>query len=133
MTFARPPLPGPDDAWFWSGVANGQLLLQQCADCATVRFPPRPMCAACHSVSWTTVPASGRGRIHSWVIPRDPLPPGLDQPLVIGLIELDEGFRLVSNLDIAPEGITNDAVVEVVFEPVDPDGPLMHRFRLVHT
>jgi len=126
--FARPPLVGTDDRAFWDGVQTGALLLERCADCGTMRHPPRPMCPACGSLAWETFAASGRGRVLSYVIPRHPVPPGFDDPLVIALVELDEGARLVSNLAVDPADVRNDLPVEVRFEPVDDDGTLMHRF-----
>jgi len=122
---------GPDDRVFWEGVHDGRLLLQRCADCAAVRHPPRPMCPQCNSLRWDSFEASGRGVVHSFVVPHEPLPPGCDAPYGVVLVELDEGVRLVSNLTgVAPEEVRNEMPVEVVFEPVD-DGVLMHRFRPV--
>jgi uncharacterized OB-fold protein len=120
---------GADDRCFWDGVAEGRLLLQRCSDCGRMRHPPRPMCPACTSLAWETFPASGRGTVHSYVIPHAPVPPGFDEGYVVALIELEEGARLVSSLTgVEHDAIRNDLPVEVVFEPVE-DGTLMHRFR----
>jgi uncharacterized OB-fold protein len=94
-----------------------------------MRHPPRPMCPSCNSLAWETFEASGRGTIHSYVIPHAPVPPGFDEGYVVALIELEEGARLVSSLTGIDRGaIRNDLAVQVVFEPID-DGTLMHRFR----
>jgi hypothetical protein len=129
MTFARPPMVGADDRCFWDGVAEGRLLLQRCADCDAIRHPPRPMCPACNSLGWDTFEATGRGTVHSYVIPHPPVPPGFDDGYIVALIELEEGPRLVSSLTgVMPDAIRNDMTVEVVFEPIT-EGVLMHRFR----
>jgi uncharacterized OB-fold protein len=129
VAFARPPMVGVDDRCFWDGVAAGQLLLQRCTDCGEMRHPPRPMCPHCTSLHWETFAASGRGKLHSYVIPHAPVPPGFDEGYVVALIELEEGARLVSNLTgVAHDEIRNDMPVGVVFEPVE-GGLLMHRFR----
>jgi hypothetical protein len=44
------------------------------------------------------VVASGRGRLYSWAIPYHPQAPGFTYPVVAGLVELEEGTRLVSNI-----------------------------------
>ncbi len=120
---------GADDRCFWDGVAEGRLLLQRCSDCGQMRHPPRPMCPSCTSLAWETFEASGRGTVHSYVIPHSPVPPGFDEGYVVALIELEEGARLVSSLaGVEHDAIRNDLPVEVVFEPID-DGTLMHRFR----
>ena len=131
MTFARSPLIGRDDQFFWDGVADGRLLLQRCAACGEMRHPPRPMCPACRSVDWETFEAVGTGVVLSYVIPRHPVPPGFDDPYVVVLVELDEGARIVSSFAGSVDEVRNDLAVEVVYEPVEPDGRLMHRFRPV--
>ena len=129
MSFARPPMVGADDRCFWDGVAEGRLLIQRCSACGEIRHPPRPMCPHCNSLDWETVAASGRGTVHSYVIPHAPVPPGFDEGYVVALVELEEGVRLVSSLTgVAQDDIRNDMAVEVVFEPVEGGG-LMHRFR----
>jgi uncharacterized OB-fold protein len=124
-------LVGVDDRAFWDGVQQRRLVLERCGDCGAMRHPPRPMCPECGSLARATFDATGRGRVLSYVIPRHPLPPGFDDPLVIGLVELEEGARLVSNLAIDPDDVRNDMAVEVRFDPVDDDGLLMHRFVAV--
>ena len=115
-----PPAPGPDDSFFWEGVEAGRLLLQRCADCERVRHPPRPMCPQCRSLRWETVAASGRGRVHSWIVPRHPPAPEGEQPDIIVLVELDEDVRLVSNLrGVEVDEVRNDMPVEVFFTEVE--------------
>ncbi|MCU1397225.1 MAG: hypothetical protein JWN62_334, partial [Acidimicrobiales bacterium] len=52
----RPLRPRPatthDIAFFFDGLNEGKLLIQQCADCGTLRHPPGPMCRNCHSLRW---------------------------------------------------------------------------------
>jgi uncharacterized OB-fold protein len=129
VSFARPPLVGHDDQFFWDGVADRRLLLQRCASCGAMRHPPRPMCPSCRSLDWEPFEAAGSGTILSYVIPRHPVPPGFDDPYVVVLVELDEGARIVSSFAGTVEEVRNDLAVEVVYEPVEPGGRLMHRFR----
>jgi uncharacterized OB-fold protein len=112
------PVFTPDAAFFWEGVARGELLAQRCADCSRLVHPPRPMCPSCHSLKRETVKLSGRGTVYSWVIPRHPPPVGFAEAPVVALIELEEGIRLVSNVvDVSPAAVRAGLAVEVCFAP----------------
>ena len=115
---ARPkPARSADTSFFWEGAQRGELLIQRCAACGTLRHPPGPGCAACGSLDWDTVRSAGRGTVFSYAVHHYPPIPGFDYPLVIGLVELDEGTRLVSNLvGVEPDDVEIGMLVEVVFE-----------------
>jgi uncharacterized OB-fold protein/acyl dehydratase len=117
-----PPQPGisQDTQFFWDGLKEDKLLIQRCKACGTLRHPPGPVCTACHSFDWDTVQASGRGTIHSYVVMHHPKHPAFDYPHVVGLIQLEEGTRLVAPV----VGVAHDAVkigtpVQVEFEHVE--------------
>lgn len=93
----RPPL-GHDNQWWWDGIAAGELRIQRCRDCGTLRHPPRPMCGRCQSIAWDWVVSRGAGAIHSYVVLHHPPVPGYEVPLPVVLVDLDEGTRLVANL-----------------------------------
>lgn len=98
-----PPVPTRDDQWFWDGIGEGRLLLQSCGECGTLRHPPQPMCAACGSLVRSTVEASGRGRVFSWIVSAPSRPEATER--IAALVELEEGIRLVTNL----VGVDRDA------------------------
>ncbi|MEU2740783.1 bifunctional MaoC family dehydratase N-terminal/OB-fold nucleic acid binding domain-containing protein [Streptomyces sp. NPDC007095] len=96
---ARPrPVVNRDNAGFWEGVGRHQLLIQRCGGCGTPRFPWLPGCGACGSPEWDTVEASGDGTVYSYVVMHHPPFPAFDPPYAVGLIELAEGVRIVSNV-----------------------------------
>jgi uncharacterized OB-fold protein len=96
---ARPrPVVNRDNAGFWEGVGRHQLLIQRCGGCGTLRFPWLPGCGACGSPEWDTVEASGDGTVYSYVVMHHPPFPAFDPPYAVGLIELAEGVRIVSNV-----------------------------------
>jgi len=107
---ARPPRPRPaitqDNAFWFEGARAHRLLIQHCTSCGTLRHPPLPACAVCGSLEWDTVESSGRGTLYSFVIVHYPQVPAFEYPLPIGLILLDEGTRVVANL----QGIDHDAI-----------------------
>ena len=123
---SRPPRPRPaltqDNAFFFEGARRGQLLIQRCRSCATLRHPPRPACAHCQSFDWDTVTASGAGRVYSYVVVHHPQVPAFDYPLPIAVVELEEGTRLVADLvGVAPDAVSIDMPLSVEFVAVDDE------------
>lgn len=120
---ARPQPPiNLDNAFFWEGVGAGELRIQRCGNCQTLRHPPRPMCGACQSTQWDTITASGRGEVYSYAIHHHPQLPGIELPLVAVLVELEEGVRFVSTLTGAgPDDVHIGMPVEVSFEDAGDD------------
>ena len=115
---SRPrPAMSADTSFFWEGAKGGELLIQRCTSCGTLRHPPGPGCASCGSLDWDTLKASGRGTVHSFAVHHYPPIPGFDYPLAIGLIDLEEGTRLISNIvGIDPAAIEIGMAVEATFE-----------------
>jgi len=111
-----------DNAFFFEGAKQHRLLIQQCASCGRLRHPPEPRCAACGSYEWHAKEASGRGTVYSYVVNHYPQVPAFDYPLPIGLIELEEGTRLVADLvGVDPDAVRIGMPVEVEWLDLDPD------------
>lgn len=116
------PTISTDTAFFWEGAERGELLIQRCKKCGTLRHPARPMCGECGSLEWDTVRASGRGTVYSFVVYHHPPVPAFETPYIVALIELEEGTRLVSNvIGIDPREVRIGMPVEVTFEKVDDE------------
>ncbi len=101
------PVVNRDNEGFWRGVTEHRLLIQRCTDCGTLRHPWLPGCNACGGPDWDTVEAGGEGTVHSYVVMHHPPFPaftdadegsGTAGPYAVGLIELAEGVRMVSNV-----------------------------------
>jgi uncharacterized protein len=122
-----------DNAWWFEALRHHHLLIQRCTACARMRHPVQPGCSRCGSLEWDTVEASGRGRIYSFVVNHYPVIPGFPSPLLVGLIELEEGTRLVANvIGIEPREATIGMPVNAEF--VDHDDELsLVAFRPVGT
>ncbi len=118
---ARPlPKATPESAHFWEGTRAGELRLQRCRACASPYFPPQPFCPRCSSDDVEVFRASGNGVLYSYVISHLAVP-GIAAPVVLGVVELEEGPRLLTNIVQTPpdpELLPVDLPVEVVFEPV---------------
>lgn len=122
-----PPTPDRDDDYFWAGVLQQRLLLQRCTACRSLRHPPVPMCARCHSTAWEPSEASGRGTVYSWIVSRHPTE--MDAaPRIVVLVQLEEGPRIVCNLgDADAAHVRNDMAVELFFDEID--GVMLPQFR----
>ena len=116
-----------DQDFFWEGVEAGKLLIQKCRDCGMLRQPPGPMCPACQSLSWTTHESRGRGTVAAWIVSKHPTEPDTN-PRIVALIELEEGVRMISNLqDAVPSAVRLGDKVELFFAEVQ--GSVLPQFR----
>lgn len=127
----RPSRPKPgisrDTRFFWDGIEQGELRIQSC-DCGALHHPPMVRCPKCGSYDLGYKVASGRGKVYSFVEPVHPKIPSFDYPLVVGLIELEEGTRLLSNvIDIDPDAVEVGMDVELVIK--DCNGTTLPVFR----
>ncbi|MFD9389735.1 OB-fold domain-containing protein [Streptomyces sp. NPDC060000] len=110
------PVVNRDNAGFWDGVRLHRLLIQRCTACDTLRFPWLPGCNACGSAEWDTVEAAGEGTVFSYVVMHHPSFPAFSPPYAIGLIELAEGVRIVSNVvDVPYDKVRIGMPVELEF------------------
>lgn len=78
------------------------------------------MCPSCHSFEHEWTPASGRGRIWSWVVVHPPVLPAFADraPYNVVVVELDEGVRMIGNL-LDVEEIREGMAVEIAWEDVE--------------
>ncbi|WP_029136419.1 Zn-ribbon domain-containing OB-fold protein [Nakamurella lactea] len=107
-TSTVPRLVVTQDNQFWFDAAReGRLVIQRCTNCAELRHPPAPACAACHSFDWDAVDAGGDATLHSYTVVHHPPDPAFEYPLAIGLADLPEGIRILA--DIA--GLSHDRLV----------------------
>ncbi len=114
------PQPTPDTAPFFEGTAHGELRIQRCAACAKAFFYPRSGCPHCGSTDVAWERASGRARLHTYVINHRAAPGFEDQvPYAIAVVELEEGPRMMTNVvgvDNTPEALVVDMDLVVAFE-----------------
>jgi uncharacterized OB-fold protein len=98
------PAVNRDTAFFWEGTALGELRIQRCEDCGALRHPPGPLCTDCGSTRRGHTVASGHGTVFSYVVHHHPPVPGKRLPLVVVLVQLDEGVRMLGELHDADPG-----------------------------
>ncbi len=103
MAIADQPLPRfpePDTEPFWEATKDHELRYQVCDDCDGVVFYPRRHCTHCLSqnLSWKT--SKGEGTIYTYSVVRQNYHPAFRErvPYVIAWVDLDEGFRMLTNI-----------------------------------
>lgn len=112
------PMINKDTSYFWEGTAAGELRIQKCNSCGELRHPPGPVCPTCHAMDRGYVVASGRGTVHSFLVHHAPAVPGKQIPLTLALVDLDEGVRMVGEVD---GEIAIGDPVEVWFDRIDDE------------
>ena len=110
------------DRRFWQGAAEGKFLLQKCRKCDHRQFFPRPVCTRCFSPDLDWIPASGRGRVHSFTWVRVPRNPAFkdEVPICYADIILEEGVLIQSRvLEKEMARVRIETEVSVTFQDTD--------------
>jgi uncharacterized OB-fold protein len=120
----RSPLPELrfENVPFWTGGAEGKLLIQRCRACGRWSHPPLPRCRACLSPEVAPEPVAGRGVVHTFSVNRHAWFPGQAVPYVLAIVELAEqkDLRVATRLvGVAPEEARIGLQVRVHFEQVE--------------
>lgn len=125
-TMARPLAPRPTvfSAPFWRELAQGRLTTTTCTRCHELSFPPRPYCPRCSHDEPEWVELTGRGRLYSCT--RVHSAGGsfaAYAPYSVGIVDLDEGLRLLTRVLPAASALPLDSRVQLVILR-HTDGPL---------
>ena len=121
------PVPSKETKPFWDAVREKRLVMPRCTSCGTYRFPVSRFCHACNKPGYEWHAVSGRGKVHTFIVYHRAYHPGFvaELPYVVGLVELEEGPRIISNIvGIPPEEVRCDMKVAVRFETITPDAAL---------
>jgi uncharacterized protein len=104
---------------FWTGGANGELLIQRCTDCGRWVHPPVERCPHCTG-ELRAEPVSGDGAVFAFTENFQQFHPDVPPPYLIAIVELVErtDLRLPTNLvRCAAADVRVGMPVRVVFEP----------------
>ena len=116
---SRTPLPRPTKLSkpYWEACRSGKLTVQQCQDCDTFVFIPQPCCGNCLSENLEWVESCGRGTLYSFTTVYRPQQPEFEVPYTVVVVELEEGYFMLSNLvGVEPEDVEIGTPLEVFFE-----------------
>jgi uncharacterized OB-fold protein len=128
------PRPTKVSAPFWSACHEQRFQMQRCGDCERFVWFPMYMCPHCAGMDLRWTELSGRGTVYSRSLVIDPVsaasaPPG---PLMVALVELEEGPVMMTN--IVGEGARDVAIgerVSILFQRVSDEVtmPVFERAR----
>ncbi len=127
------PLPRPTQLSkpHWDACQRGELLVQRCTGCGMYIFIPQPTCTACLCGDLEWVKSSGKGVIYSCTTVHRPQRREFDVPYTVAIVELEEGWHMLSNvIDTPHEKIEIGMPVEVSFVKMTEEITLP-LFRLV--
>ena len=100
------PLPGihPDNERYWTSAHERALELPKCSRCGEVFYPLTNRCRNCLSNALEWLPVSGKAKLITWNIMHQIYDPAFKDlaPYVVGVVELEEGARMISNIIEAP-------------------------------
>lgn len=117
------PLPTPSKISepFWNSCKAEGMQIQRCEDCGTYAYYPVYICPECASRKLVWTPVSGRGTIHTFTVAAKSSFE-IEGPLVVALVELEEGAMMVSNVKTtAPDTLAIGAPVRVRYEKVSDE------------
>jgi len=98
-----PPKPAPvtteASSEFWKQAQAGKLVAQFCTRCATYQHYPKPICGRCWGSDLEWRPLAGTGTVYTFtIVHRGPSKEFSDTPYAVGLVDLDEGVRMMGGL-----------------------------------
>jgi len=95
-----PRFPEPETQPFWDATKDHKLTYPQCRDCNTVIWFPRSWCPSCGSRNLEWKESKGQGTVYTYSVIRQNRNPAFKDlgAYALAYIDLDEGFRIMSNV-----------------------------------
>ncbi|GAA4491718.1 Zn-ribbon domain-containing OB-fold protein [Rhodococcus olei] len=107
---------------FWEGCRRGELLYQAFDDSSTPQFSPTHRSRVSGSREFTWKTSRGSGIVYSYTVVWRPQTPAFEVPYVVAIVELDEGYHMISNIiGCEPDDVHVGQRVQVEFHVVDDD------------
>ena len=111
------PLPvlTPLNEGFFAQARKGVFSIQTCRACGDRHIPESPVCPRCLSDDQEWAPASGRGKLESWVEFHRAYWDGFkaDLPYLVGLVKLEEGPLFIARLGADESDLEHGAAVRI--------------------
>ncbi len=108
----------------------------KCVKCGNIHLPARLVCPECRSREFDTVKLSGKGHLATYTIIRvAPMGFGDLAPFAVGIVELDEGIRVMAQItDCDPEDLKIGDRMTAQFRRINEEGTsgmIMYGFKFV--
>ena len=117
------PVIDGDSTFFWEGLREHRLLIQRCLGCRRHRFPPLPGCPVCGDPRSAIEVSAGHGSLYSWIVVHHAFSDAFadDVPYTVGVVELEEGCRMLARLELDGSAATAGMPLEVHFRDHSSD------------
>ncbi len=115
----------PNPSRMWRQIPQRyRLEAGKCRGCGFVMFPPRLVCPRCRSRAFETVRLADAGKLLTYTVIRVPPAPYADQaPYALGIVELDDGVRVMGQVaDCRFEELAIGKRVRVEFRKIFEEG-----------
>ncbi|WP_022887461.1 Zn-ribbon domain-containing OB-fold protein [Glaciibacter superstes] len=132
MTGSRPALIARgEEALFYERLRQHELVYQYCQSCSGTIFYLRTRCVHCGSENLELRQSAGVGTVYSYTTQYRAANPHFSEsvPYTLALVDLDEGFRVLGDLECEPSEAHVGMPVDLTFNDIDEDLTLM-RFTL---
>ena len=110
------PLPDEDSKPFWEGLSAGELRIQRCQGCNTLRWPARAICNRCASFDADWIACKEHGLVSSWIRTHQVFAPAYRERVPYVVVQV----ALVVQPDIRLIGGWHGERDPVIREPVSP-------------
>jgi uncharacterized OB-fold protein len=126
-----PDIDDPQAAPYWAATRERRLVMQQCDQCESLRWPPRDTCPECLEPGGTWTEIGMGGTIWSFVVYHRAFHPSLKAavPYNVALVQLDAGPTVVTSVEAPIEQLEIGKRVHAVFRDVTSQVTLV-RFAL---
>lgn len=96
----QPRFPEPDTEPFWEATKRHELTYQTCNACNEVIFYPRSHCTSCGARDLSRNVSQGQGVVYTFSVIMQSRHPAFAElgPYAVAYVDLDEGFRIMSNI-----------------------------------
>ncbi|MFC6837952.1 Zn-ribbon domain-containing OB-fold protein [Halomarina ordinaria] len=105
---------------FWEALRNDRFLVHACDQCEERFFPPGPICPLCHSTDVDWLETTGHGTVFSFTRTHATAP-AFDDEIVLGIVDLDDGPKLLAPFDESYAGLEIGARVGLEAVEYDAD------------
>lgn len=116
---------------FWDKLEEEELVTTECEECGHIEFPPKIICTKCYSdeMKWIDLPREGEIYTYSEMHSVGRGFEHLNPPLCFGIVELENGVRLVSHIeDVKFEDLSVGDKVKVDFKEMNWCGYKKHKY-----
>tara|TARA_R110002110_G_scaffold23147_3_gene88692 strand:- start:662 stop:1057 length:396 start_codon:yes stop_codon:yes gene_type:complete len=118
------PLPEltAENTAFWTGGAEGRLIIAFCSDCAAAIHPPQLVCPQCWCETVERKAVPGTGTVYSYTVNHQPWAPDMPVPFALAVVDVDNapGVRVTAEVvNTDPEKVSIGQRMRVTFLNVD--------------